>query len=114
MKDKLSNRAANNAPTLANPSWDAALLVCNACRKRSSGPRGFKAKAVVQEARRALRDVKPRPRIVLTTCLGLCPKGALAVAFVGGASGTQICAIESMAQVEATVPLLAGGARDRG
>lgn len=104
MKDK----HANKTPKLESPSWNAALLVCNACKKRSNGPRGLKAKAVVQEARRALRDLKPRPRIVLTTCLGLCPKAALAVAFVGGGSEARICAIESAGQVEAALPLLAG------
>ena len=110
MKEKSNAKVAK----LESPSWNAALLVCNVCKKRSNGPRGFKAKAVVQEARRALRDLKPRPRIVLTTCLGLCPKGALAVAFVGGGSGAQICAIESIEQVEATLPLLAGSAHERG
>ncbi|CAN5918218.1 hypothetical protein BH11PSE8_BH11PSE8_29220 [soil metagenome] len=114
MKDKARSKNAQSTPTLERPSWEAAVLVCNTCKKRSNGPRGFKAKAVVQEARRALRDMKPRPRIVLTSCLGLCPKGALAVAVAGGGGETQICAIASLAQVEAAVPLLAGVARERG
>lgn len=107
MKDKSNTKVAK----LESRSWNAALLVCNVCKKRSHGPRGFKAKAVVQEARRALRDLEPRPRIVLSNCLGLCPKGALAVAFVGGGRDARICAIESIAQVEATLPLLAGVSR---
>lgn len=87
------------------------MLVCKDCRKRGNGPQGLKPKAVARRARAELRGVRPRPRVVLTSCLGLCPKAALAIARVGGDAAAQLAAIDSLARVAEAVPLLVAGSR---
>jgi predicted metal-binding protein len=96
----------SSSPEPSSPSWDAVLLVCKACRGRSQAPKGMKNKAVMQEAKRALRDARPRPRSVLSSCLGLCPKGATAVAFAGDGRATRIVAVRSLAETSAAVASL--------
>jgi hypothetical protein len=60
------------------------VLVCKACSQRSSGPKGLKSKKFAQTLAKALRGAAPRPRVLLTTCQGVCPKRALCVTTVGG------------------------------
>lgn len=86
------------------PKWDTVVLVCKACRKRSKGPKDLKPKAVATLVRQLAREVGQRPRIVLTDCLGLCPKAATAVATVGHDVKTQIVAVRSRDSVAAVLP----------
>ncbi len=91
------------------PSWQSALLVCKACGKRSSGPRRVKTKAVASEVKRLMRASRPRARVVMTSCLGLCPKGAVAVAMVGAKpGGARIIAVDTLKTLQKLLPLLAG------
>lgn len=90
--------------------WDTAILVCRACGKRSNGPKGMKPKALVSAIRHDAKALRPRPRVVLTGCLGLCPKGAVAVALVGASSPSRLIAVRSVAQMEVAMPLLIGDA----
>lgn len=74
--------------------WDRVYLVCKACGKRSRAPKQVKPKSLVGEIRALTRSDRPRPRVLLTTCMGLCPKGGIAVAAAG--SGTpRIAAVAS-------------------
>jgi predicted metal-binding protein len=94
------------SPPLARPRFDTALLVCKSCGKRSDAPRKFKPKEVAVLARRASRHLDERVRVLMTTCLGLCPKAAIAVARVASGAPTRIVAIESRRQIEAAVVLM--------
>ncbi len=100
----------DEAPTLERMRWDTAILVCRACGKRSNGPKGMKPKALVSIIRRDAKAVQPRPRVLLTGCLGLCPKGAVAVAVVSASLPPRLIAVRSAAQMEAAMPLLIGDA----
>ncbi|MEP7099170.1 MAG: hypothetical protein ABI781_01590 [Burkholderiales bacterium] len=83
------------------PPWNAVLLVCRACRKRSNGPREPKAKAIAQALKRSVREARPRPRVLLTSCLGLCPKRATAVARLGAdGNEARIVALVSIDDLE--------------
>jgi hypothetical protein len=93
---------------LEAPSWTSVVLVCRDCRRRGNGPGKLKPKAVVSEVRRAVKEAKPRPRVVLTTCLGVCPKGAMTVGFAGAVGGTRVAAVETLADVDTAVALLLG------
>lgn len=83
----------------SSPSWQALVVVCKDCQKRGSGPKRLKAKEVVREARVALKAERPRPRVVLSGCLGLCPKRAIAVARVDAADGARIVGVAEAAGV---------------
>jgi len=81
------------------PSWQTVVLVCRDCSKRSNGPKGFSSKEAVAEAQAAVRAERPRPRVLRSGCLGLCPKQSMAVARVGAAGGPQWVAAATLRQV---------------
>lgn len=85
MNDETNPRA----PATIRPGWKRIVLVCRACEKRSKGPKKIGAKDVGKALQRALRGA--RARIVLTSCLGLCPKKAITVA--ADSSGGDIAVI---------------------
>ncbi|MEO5698115.1 MAG: hypothetical protein ABIQ60_13390 [Burkholderiaceae bacterium] len=58
------------------------------------------------EVKRSLRDLKPRPRVLSASCLGLCPKAAMAVALVGRDAKPRWRTITDVAQVASAVRLL--------
>ena len=88
------------------PKWDAVFLVCRDCHKRGSGPKHSKPKEFVTTLRKHAGATRPRPRVLLTGCLGLCPKGATAVARVGCDAPTRIVAVKSKKQLDVAMPLL--------
>jgi predicted metal-binding protein len=70
------------------PGWNQLVMICQACEKRSKAPKKFGAKKVAHALSSALRRARqPKTRIVQTTCMGLCPKRAVAVA-AGAPDGT--------------------------
>jgi predicted metal-binding protein len=89
-----------SAPQVMRPSWQALVLVCKSCRKRSSGPKDVKPKALALELRRAAKAARVTTRVALTTCMGLCPKGATTVAVVRRDGTTDVLAVESLAASE--------------
>lgn len=93
-------------PLPEHPKWDAVFLVCKDCHKRSSGPKKSKPKEFVTTLRKHAGAARPRPRVLMTGCLGLCPKAATAVARVGCDAPTRIVAVKSKKQLEAALPLL--------
>lgn len=88
-------------PSFSEPSWQAVVLVCKACKKRRNAPDKLKAGALVRAIQEGLRPITPRPRVVTTSCLGLCPKGATAVALVSGNGVPHITSVNTWAQVTA-------------
>ena len=82
--------------------------MCKACRKRGNAPNQLKAGALVRAIHEGLRPMTPRPRVVTTSCLGLCPKGATAVALVAGNGVPHITSVNTWAQVTSLCGLTAG------
>ena len=64
---------------LAHVKFDSVVLVCSDCEKRSSGPTRLSAKDVRKDLKHQLTGPLRRFRIVQTSCLGICPKRAIAV-----------------------------------
>ena len=98
-------------PPPERPSWGVVYLVCKACGKRSDAPKRLKPKALAGLVRRASKGDKPRPRVLLTSCLGLCPKAATAVAIAGTGLATRVIAIRSVDEADAALSGLAEAAR---
>ena len=88
------------------PSWDAVVLVCRDCRKRRNGPKRLKTANVVSEVKRCLHDIRPRPRVVSTSCLGICPKQAAVIGCAGGAVGARLLTLSDVADVAAACVVL--------
>ena len=91
--------AASDPDLLVKVKFGGVVLVCGDCQDRSSGPSKLKAKTVRKELKRGLVQSPVRLRIVESTCLGLCPKKAMAVAAV--ASGRPLLAAEVHSDEEA-------------
>ena len=87
--------------------WDSLFLVCKDCRRRKNGPRHVKPKALAKELKReASHNSVGKVRVVLTSCLSLCPKRATSVGFVGTDGAWRIVAVESDAQLAGVPHLL--------
>lgn len=96
----------NKIDPFETPKWEAVLLICRQCRKRKNGPLDLKPKALFKIARSLLKERRPRPRVVLSSCLGLCPKSATAVAFLGSGTAPRIAKIENWEELEEALPRL--------
>ena len=82
---------------------DAMVLVCKACGKRSSGPRHTKPKQLAQAFKQDGKAHRQKVRVLLTSCMGLCPKKAAAVAVLGADGSPHQFAIENEEQVPAAL-----------
>jgi len=94
------------------PSWQTVILVCRDCGKRSKGPKGFTSKEAVAEAQSAVRAERPRPRVLRSSCLGLCPKQSMALARVGAAGGAQLVAAATLRNVRQFAASAVGASAD--
>lgn len=81
------------------PGWSTVVLVCKDCKKRRDAPNKMKTRAVVAEIKGALRDQRPRPRVVTSSCLGICPTGRLVVAAVGVEADARAVSVASLDEV---------------
>jgi predicted metal-binding protein len=95
----MNKLATQDHTSAVSPSWDALLLVCKDCRRRKDGPK-HKARELAKDIKHQIKSTAPRARVILTTCLKLCPKNATSVAFVGARTEPRIAAIKSSAQLQ--------------
>ena len=80
------------------------VMVCRVCEKRSKGPKKLGAREVAKTLSRACREGKvARPRIVLTSCLGACPKKAITVVAAAPGQALQMIAFRRGDDPQATV-----------
>ncbi len=90
------------AQLTAKPPFQAVVLVCRECEGRKNGPEHLDSRQVRKGLKHALRDQKPRARIVESSCLGTCPKKALMVAAMRSGQliqGLEIQPSDDLAQV---------------
>ena len=84
-------------------------LVCGACEKRSKGPKPGTTKRVTKALRSASRSAGVgKVRIVVTSCLGACPKKAVTVAAPGPAGDVVMLACRRDGDANAAVAALFG------
>jgi predicted metal-binding protein len=95
----MNKLATQDHTSAVSPSWDALLLICKDCRRRKDGPK-HKARELAKDIRHQVKSASPRVRVVLTTCLKLCPRKATSVAFVAVRTEPRIAAIKSSAQLQ--------------
>ncbi|MDM0030799.1 hypothetical protein QTI33_01430 [Variovorax sp. J22P271] len=70
---------------LVEAKFGGVALVCGECEKRSNGPSKLKAQQVRKIFKKELHKLPLRLRVVQCSCLGICPKKAIAVSVVAGA-----------------------------
>ena len=95
------------APEKLRPGWKSVVLVCKACEKRSRGPTRINAKDVARQLKQAARDARvPRPRVVMTTCMGACPKKAFTVVAASPGGGIEMVAFRRGDDADAAIASL--------
>jgi len=72
----------SHSPPLVDTKLGGLVLVCGECEARKDGPSKLQARPVRKELKHELRDLPLRLRVVQSSCLGLCPKKAMALAAV--------------------------------
>jgi predicted metal-binding protein len=100
----------NERTLVENPSWGSLLLICKDCRRRKNGQEHLKASTLAKDIKHQVKETLPGARIVLSTCLKLCPKSATAVAYVASSTTPNIAAIKNSDQLLRRLPLLSGQA----
>jgi len=96
----------SHSPPLVEIKLSGVVLVCGDCEERSDGPTKLKAKQVRKELKRDLVHVPGRLRVVQSTCLGLCPKKATAVAAATGEGPLRLAAVGGKSDVQAVADRL--------
>ena len=104
----MSKKAKRNDAFTVSPSWEFLVLICKDCRRRKDGPKHLKAKGLAKEIKHQVKERAPRARVVLSSCLKLCPKKATSVAYVGAGVEPRIAGIRSKIQLQATLSLFIG------
>jgi hypothetical protein len=77
------------------------VLVCGDCEERSDGPAKLKARQVRKELKRDLVHLPGRLRVVQSSCLGLCPKKAMALVAVASGHAplaAEVCRDDDVAE----------------
>jgi len=77
----------DHAGELRPLKFAGAVLVCGACERRGDGPRKLEAKTVRKALKSNLGEARFKLRVLQSSCLGMCPKKAIALAALG--PGTQ-------------------------
>lgn len=67
-------------PVVARPKRPTPVLVCKKCLKRSDEGGEIKHALKAELKRRAKASGGKRPRMVMTSCFGVCPKHAVVLA----------------------------------
>ncbi len=88
-------------PKLARVKFRGAVLVCGDCEKRSSGPKKLRAKDLRKDLKRQLGPARHQLRIVQTSCLGLCPKKAIALAALAPEQSAIAAEVKTQAEAAA-------------
>ncbi|CAA2107283.1 hypothetical protein VVAX_04159 [Variovorax paradoxus] len=72
----------SQSPPLVDTKLAGVVLVCGECEERKDGPSRLRARQVRKELKHGLSGLPVRLRVVQCSCLGLCPKKAMALAAV--------------------------------
>ena len=70
----------SHSPPLVETKLAGVVLVCGECQERKDGPTKLDARQVRKELKHGLAHLPVRLRVVQCSCLGLCPKKAIALA----------------------------------
>ncbi len=97
-------------PPFVKTRYSGAVMICGECQKRDNGPSKLTAKDVRKDLKHALGEARHHLRLVQSSCLGLCPKKAIAVAAVAVGGPALLAEIQREEDVAAVAERLAGAA----
>ncbi len=94
------SRSAKSDVVIARPKWSAAILICGKCLK------GVDGKAMRRDLKAAAKGRTGKVRIVRTSCLGLCPKRAVAMASADSLARRELVVLREGGSAEAALDRL--------
>ncbi|WP_441235837.1 hypothetical protein [Bradyrhizobium sp. 930_D9_N1_4] len=103
MSEQLNKSAA---PMLVRPRRAAPVLVCKKCLKRSDEGRDVR-RALKSELKAARREGTKPAKLVMTGCLGLCPKKSIVLASGASLKRQEYVLVEASDQVPRALEMLA-------
>jgi predicted metal-binding protein len=80
VKDSSQDSCRDSCIVTIRPRRPEPILVCRKCLKRAADGKQIKRALKSEVKRRSIARATKRPRIVLTDCLGICPKRAIVLA----------------------------------
>ena len=102
----MSKTDNDRSPALESLKFAGAVLVCGECEERSDGPKKLAARDVRKALKHNLGEARFKLRVVQSSCLGLCPKKAIALAALGPGThplGAAVCDAQEAAAFAGTV-----------
>jgi hypothetical protein len=97
-------------PPFVKTRYSGAVMICGECQKRDNGPSKLSAKEVRKDLKQALGDARHHLRLVQSSCLGLCPRKAIAVAAVAVGGPALLAEVHGEEDVAAVAARLAAPA----
>ena len=98
---------ATSAPPPVRVKFGGVVLVCAECEKRGSGPSKLRAKDVRKSLKKHLGPARHVLRVVQSSCLGLCPKKAIALVAAGAGAPLRAAEVKSEADAAAFAAAIA-------
>jgi predicted metal-binding protein len=105
--------AQKSAIVTIRPRRATPVLVCRKCLSRVGGGGKLKSALKKQVKRRSAEQAVKRPKVLVTGCLGICPRHAVAVASAATLQRGEYLLLESEGQAAEAVEQLMPGL-DRG
>jgi len=96
---------AKSSPTIARPKCPPPVLICGKCLSKIDGGKKLK-QALKAELKRAAAQGGKRPKLVTTSCLGICPKRAVVTASAATLGRGEYVLVEDRKKVEEAVKAL--------
>ena len=97
----------SQSPPMVETKLAGVVLVCGECEERKDGPTKLTARQVRKELKHGLSHMPVRLRVVQCSCLGLCPKKAMALAAVAHGHAPLAAEVCRDGDVEAFAKVLA-------
>ncbi|WP_205502603.1 (2Fe-2S) ferredoxin domain-containing protein [Rhodopseudomonas sp. BR0G17] len=97
---------AKSSPSIARPKRPPPVLICVKCLSKIDGGKKLKQALKAELKRAAAAQRGKRPKLVTTSCLGICPKRAVVTASAATLGRGEYVLIEDRSEVAAAVGVL--------
>ena len=97
---------AKSSPAIARPKRPPPVLICGKCLSKIDGGKKLKQALKAELKHAAAAQGGKRPKLVTTSCLGICPKRAVVTASAATLGRGEYVLIEDRSEAAAAVRVL--------
>lgn len=102
----MTNMPTNSSPIIARPKRPPPVLICGKCLSKIDSGKKLKQALKVELKHAAAARGGKRPKLVSTSCLGICPKQAVVTASAATLGRGEYVLVEERKEVEEVVTAL--------